>query len=116
MPRACPERSPRGGPRPNSGPPKGNLNAFKHGRTSRHYQRLLQLIAADPQARDMLMAVARRNRSLQQKAQREANLLLDTLTRRLHERARWLANARYENDQRIPPLPDTESPFEQADF
>ncbi len=35
----------RGGPRPNSGPPLGNLNALKHGRTSRQQQRLLQLIA-----------------------------------------------------------------------
>ncbi len=54
MHRAAPARG-RGGPRPGSacpersrgGPPPGNLNAYKHGRTSRQHKRLLQLIARD---------------------------------------------------------------------
>ncbi len=51
---------PRGGPRPGSGPPKGNLNAYKHGRTSRQHRRLLQLIAEDPEAVAFYRAVGLR--------------------------------------------------------
>lgn len=99
---------PRGGPRPNSGPPAGNLNAFKHGRTSRQHRRLLELIAADPEAREVLLAIARRNRRSQQKAQREANRLLQAVAHHLHERALDEAAAIYENNQRIPPPTDTD--------
>jgi hypothetical protein len=100
----------RGGPRAGSGPPLGNLNALKHGRTSRQYQRLLHLVADDPEARDILLRVARVQRRRRTQAQGDANHLLITVAAQLRERAIDAAVARYENDQRIPPLPDTDPP------
>lgn len=105
-----PERTGRGGPRPGSGPPRGNLNALKHGRTSRQYQRLLHLVAGDPEARDILLRVARVQRRRRDQAQGDANRLLIAVAAQLRERAIDAAVARYENDQRIPPLPDTDPP------
>ncbi len=90
---------PRGGPRPNSGPPKGNLNAFKHGRTSRQQRRLLQLLADNPEARHLLTAIARVQRRRRRQAVRNADQLLRDLAARLRERARDEASARYENDR-----------------
>ncbi len=108
--RACPEPGRRGGPRPGSGPPLGNLNALKHGRTSRQYQRLLHLVADDPEARDLVLRVARVQRRRRARAQSDANLLLLAVAAQLRERAIDAAVARYENDQRIPPLPNTDPP------
>ncbi|MDP2674795.1 MAG: hypothetical protein Q8Q00_07800 [Dehalococcoidia bacterium] len=101
---------PRGGSRPNSGPPLGNLNAYKHGRTSRQQQRLLQLIAEDPEAGHLLRDIARIQRRRRQQAHRNAIRLLDAIAQRTRERALDAAAARYENDQRIPPLPNTAHP------
>ena len=101
---------PRGGPRPNSGPPLGNLNALKHGRTSRQQQRLLQLLADNPEARDLLTAIARVQRRRRRQAERNADQLLRDLAARLRERALDDAVIRYENDRRIPPLTDTDPP------
>lgn len=98
---------PRGGPRPNSGPPLGNLNAYKHGRTSRLQARLLHLIAQDPEAREFILTIARRQRQRRRRAEREANRILDTIHRALQDRALSLQAAHYENDRRIPPLSDT---------
>ncbi len=93
---------PRGGPRPGSGPPPGNLNAYKHGRTSRQHKRLLQLIARDPEAHQLLLSIARRNRRRQRQARREAVRLLDEIASRVRDRALDEADAAYENDHRIP--------------
>jgi len=101
---------PRGGPRPNSGPPLGNLNAYKHGRTSRQHQRLLHLVAQDPEARHLLVRIARVQRRRRSQAQRDTNRLLITVAAQLRERAIDAALALYENNQRIPPLPDTHPP------
>lgn len=109
MPQAVPARG-RGGPRPNSGPPLGNLNALKHGRTSRQQQRLLQLLADNPEARDLLTTIARAQRRRRRQAERNADQLLRDLAARLRERALDEAAARYENDRRAPPLPDTDPP------
>ena len=100
----------RGGPRPGSGPPLGNLNALKHGRTSRQYKRLLQLVAEDPEACHLLVRIARVQRRRRNQAQRDTNHLLIAVAAQLRERAIDTAVARYENDQRIPPLPDTDPP------
>lgn len=108
--RACPEPGRRGGRRPGAGAKPGNLNALKHGRTSRQQQRLLQLIAQDPDARDLIIEIASAQRRRRLRAQREANRLLQAVTARLRERALDEAAARYENDQRIPPLTDTHPP------
>ena len=101
---------PRGGPRPNSGAPRGNLNAYKHGRTSRQQARLLALIADDPDARELALAIARRQRQRRRQAERAANAILAAIHNALEERAAWLAVAEYENNQRIPPPPGSHPP------
>ena len=42
---------PRGGRRPGAGAPKGNYNAFKHGRNSRRLQELAAILALVPRTR-----------------------------------------------------------------
>ncbi len=101
---------PRGGPRPNSGPPVDNLNALTHGRNSRQYKRLLELVAGDPEARGLLVQIARVQRRRRKQAQGDTNRLLIAVVDQLRERALDSAAAQYENDQRIPPLPDTNPP------
>ncbi len=109
---------PRGGPRPGGacpersrgGPPLGNLNAYKHGRTSRQHKRLLQLIAQDPEAHQLLLSIARRNRRRQQQARREAVRLLDEIASRVRDRALDEAVDIYENDRRIPTPAYSEPP------
>jgi hypothetical protein len=49
---------PRGGKRPGAGAPKGNLNAYRHGKNSQQYQRLLQALADDPEALRILQQLA----------------------------------------------------------
>ncbi len=66
----------RGGPRPGSGPPKGNLNALKHGRFSTRHKRLLEALLVVPEARDALISIAKRNRQRRRKAEVEAAYLL----------------------------------------
>ncbi len=105
---------PRGGPRPGSGPPTGNLNAYKHGRTSRQHRRLLQLIAENPEAQRLLLDIARRNRRRREQAQREAVRLLDELAARVRERAFAEAVDTYENDHRIPPPSYSGAPINDA--
>jgi hypothetical protein len=50
---------PRGGKRPGAGAPKGNLNAFKHGRRSPRARRIIETILADPAARRALIELQR---------------------------------------------------------
>ena len=56
-------RKRRGGPRPGSGPPKGNLNALKHGRFSRRHKIILEAILEVPAAREALIGVMKRTAS-----------------------------------------------------
>ena len=74
-------RKRRGGPRPGSGPPKGNLNALKHGRFSRRHKIILEAILEVPEAREALIGVMKRNRRRQKQAELEAAFIL----------MRWLA-------------------------
>jgi hypothetical protein len=74
-------RKRRGGPRPGSGPPKGNLNALKHGRFSRRHKIILEAILEVPAAREALIGVMKRNRQRQKQAELEAAYIL----------MRWLA-------------------------
>jgi len=76
------KRGKRGGPRPGSGPPKGNLNALKHGRYSRRHKQLLESLLEVPQARQALIDIGNRHRQRVRKAEVEASYLL----------LRWLAN------------------------
>ena len=98
---------PRGGKRPGAGAPRGNLNAFKHGQNSKQYRRLLQIVAADPEARDLLTQLALRRRDLQKRHHRDANRLLDHIANAMLDHARNEATALYERNQTIPPPPDT---------
>ena len=72
----------RGGPRPGSGPPQGNLNALKHGRYSRRHKQLLESVLEVPEARQALIDLGIRHRQRVRKAEVEASYLL----------LRWLAN------------------------
>ena len=69
-------RKRRGGPRPGSGPPKGNLNALKHGRFSRRHKIILEAILEVPAAREALIGVMKRNRQRQKQAELEAAYIL----------------------------------------
>ena len=71
-----------GGVRPGSGPPKGNLNALKHGRYSRRHKQLLESLLEVPEARQALIDLGTRHRRRVRKAELEAAYLL----------MRWLAN------------------------
>jgi hypothetical protein len=59
----------RGGPRPNSGPPRGNLNALKHGRYSAQFAALGTLIALNPRLRETILALAQRHNLKAKKAE-----------------------------------------------
>jgi hypothetical protein len=80
--RAASAKRRRGGPRPGSGPPKGNLNALKHGRYSSRHKKLLEALLEVPEARQSLIDMANRDRQRVRKAELEAAYLL----------MRWLAN------------------------
>ena len=90
--------STRGGPRPGAGAPKGNLNELKHGRRSAQFAELGALLASIPQARDALLALARRHQLKQRRAEDVAALLLQ----RLLEHARQIQNARLNVQSAIP--------------
>lgn len=49
---------PRGGRRPGAGAPKGNLNAFRTGKHSKQYKRLLEILSRDPEAVRLLEEIA----------------------------------------------------------
>ncbi len=98
---------PRGGRRPGAGAPRGNLNAYKHGRNSAQHNRLAQIIAADPEALALLKEFAERDRRAKARAQTKAIRLLDNLFRAAQEAAAERALIAYENNQAIPPIPNT---------
>ena len=113
---APPPKKGRGGPRPGSGPPKGNLNALKHGRFSTRHKRLLESLLVVPEAREALIEMAKRNRQRVRKAELEAAYLL----------MRWLGtnnpaallpppspNDQTNNDQLNRALADMQQAFEK---
>ena len=50
----------RGGRRPGAGAPRGNMNALKHGKYSKQFSELGLLVAASPNVREVLLALADR--------------------------------------------------------
>ncbi len=90
----------RGGRRPGAGAPKGNLNALKHGRRSAQFSELGALLVSIPQARDALLALARRHRLKQRRAEDVANLLLQRLVQRAHQIRNARLNAQSPIDER----------------
>jgi hypothetical protein len=74
----------RGGRRPGSGAPKGNLNALKHGERSKQFARLGKIVADSPQARRVLLRYARRADAEQRRADELAgNVIEQVLSRGL---------------------------------
>ncbi len=71
----------RGGRRPGAGAPPGNLNALKHGRRSAQFAQLGALLATIPEAREALLALARRHQLKQRRAEDVAALLLQRLAK-----------------------------------
>ena len=69
----------RGGRRPGAGAPPGNLNALKHGRRSAQFAQLGALLATLPEARQALLALARRHQLKQRRAEDVAALLFQRL-------------------------------------
>jgi hypothetical protein len=90
----------RGGRRPGAGAPKGNLNALKHGRRSAQFAELGVLLATIPQARDALLALARRHQLKQNRAEDVANLLLQRLLEHAHQIRNARLNAQSPIDER----------------
>jgi len=72
-----------GGRRPGAGAPKGNLNALKHGRTSRRQVQLLEALVEIPEARDALIEIAKCNRRLRRQAEEGAGVLMTRLLERV---------------------------------
>ncbi len=99
----CPSvaKKKRGGPRPGSGPPKGNLNALKHGRYSRRHKIILEAILEVPEAREALIGVMKRNRQRHKQAELEAAYIL----------MRWLST---NNPQFLPAALDQACPEWEA--
>lgn len=75
-------KSKRGGRRPGSGAPRGNLNGLKHGLRSKQIAQLGLTFAANPVTRDALLALGKRHQLKQQKAEHVAALLLTRLIER----------------------------------
>ncbi len=71
-----------GGRRPGAGAPKGNLNAFKHGRTSRRQAEILEAMAQVPGVQDALAAIAKRNRLRRKQAEEGFGVLMTRLLER----------------------------------
>ena len=68
-----------GGTRPGSGAPRGNLNAFKHGRNSRRQAQLLEALLEIPEARQALIDLGKRNRRRRKQAEEGAGVLMTAL-------------------------------------
>jgi len=79
---------PRGGRRPGAGAPKGNLNAFKHGRSSKQFQRLLDLVAGDPDAMHALRNLAEGAGDRERHRRDEAQDLFRRLMERIDDETR----------------------------
>ena len=71
-----------GGRRAGAGAPKGNINALKHGRTSRAQKQLLAMLIQIPQAAETLVRIADRRRKQQRKVEAGAAALLAELLQR----------------------------------
>ena len=74
-----------GGRRPGAGAPKGNLNAFKHGRTSRRQAQLLEAAVEIPQVRQALIDLANRERRRRKQAEEGYGVLMTHLLERVAE-------------------------------
>ena len=90
-----------GGRRPGAGAPKGNLNALKHGRTSKFYEHLIAELADIPEARQALISFAKRQRRARKKAETGAAALLSHLLQRVGEIVLNPENNHLEDNQEL---------------
>ena len=74
---------PRGGRRPGAGAPKGNLNAFRHGRSSLQLQTLISALTQLPEIQDTLMQYHRRIKEKERKSRLTAAVILTAFIDRL---------------------------------
>jgi hypothetical protein len=99
---------PRGGRRPGAGAPRGNLNAYKHGRSSRTRDRLLEIVARDPEALALLIKMAKEEKKRHERRVEQAKGGMKSLFTRIEELL-WdkIAQA-YEINRTVPPPPGTD--------
>jgi hypothetical protein len=74
----------------------GNLNAYKHGKTSRQHARLAEIIVADPEALALAREILSGESQRQARRIEQAKRLLDTLFAKAQERAADRAAQDYE--------------------
>jgi hypothetical protein len=103
---------PRGGRRPGAGAPAGNLNAYKHGKTSRQHARLAEIIASDPEALALAREILSGETHRQARRVEQAKRLLDTLFAKAQAHAADRAAQDYERRRAIPPPPGVD-PYQQ---
>jgi hypothetical protein len=90
---------PRGGRRPGAGAPKGNVNAFKDGKTSRQYRRMLEIVQQDPEMIRLLREVALGNEKRAARRRRYALSVLKQVLERLEQQANDRAYEAWERSQ-----------------
>ena len=88
------------------------MNALKHGRTSAAYRRLVEIISQDPEGLRLLRCLAAAQDERQRRNRRQADRLLHRVLERFEQQALDRANEAYENNRRIPGIPDTKSVLE----
>ena len=88
------------------------MNALKHGRASAAYRRLVAIISADPEGLRLLHHLAAAQDERKRRNRRQADRLLHQVLERFEQQAMERANETYENNRRIPGLPDTKSVLE----
>lgn len=88
------------------------MNALKHGRTSAAYRRLIEIISHDPEGLRLLRCLAAAQTERQRRNRRQADRLLHRVLGRFEQQALDRANEAYENNRRIPGIPDTKSVLE----
>jgi hypothetical protein len=80
-----PLRRKRGGKRAGAGAPKGNLNGLKTGRHSKVYKQLAQALIETPEAHQLLLRIAKRQRKVDKEKEFGASQLTAEILRRVGE-------------------------------
>lgn len=74
-----------GGRRRGAGAPRGNLNAFKHGRTSRRQAAILEAMAQVPGVQQALIDLAKQNNRRRKRAEEGLGVMMTRLLERTAE-------------------------------
>ncbi|HUF54241.1 MAG TPA: hypothetical protein VMR52_10770 [Dehalococcoidia bacterium] len=90
-----------GGRRKGAGAPKGNLNAFRHGRYSTQQKALARMLTQIPEARTALLRLADARRRHDTAAAEGASLILAEVLRRLGEFVVKPGNNQLEHNQQL---------------